>query len=156
MTRSQLNRAAREGRLPVRVPETTGRGRRTLVNIAGIPPKEDPPAGWLSTAKAAAAWGVSQFAVRDWCYAGLVDAVQVEGRWWIAPGATRPTPPRAKPVFSGPGVSIALAATELGLPESAVRSAVKSGEVPSVLIGRRRRVELDDVAAWVESKRPGS
>jgi excisionase family DNA binding protein len=47
-------------------------------------------------------------------------------------------------------------AERLGVPVSWVREQTRSGAMPCVELGRYRRYDLDDVAAWLEAcKRPG-
>lgn len=124
----------------------------SIVDIAGIEPLEAPPAGWIGTAEAAARWEVSPSAIRNCCAEGLLDAVLIGRRWWIAPEASAPS--SARTPVGGPGVPIDRAAATLGTPFTALRRAVAAGEVPSVLLTPGgRRVVLADLEAWMESKR---
>ena len=149
--RSSLNRAVREGRLPVRRPDRLGPGQLALVDVSAIDSWEMRPAGWLTSAEAAEALGVGQVTVARWCANGLLRAVKVGNQWFIAPEAARRGPLGSPAVEAG--VTVAQAATMLNLPVMTLRRAVAEGEVLSAPARHGRRVQLVDVEAWMESKR---
>ncbi len=149
--RSSLNRAVREGRLPVRRPERLGPGQLALVDVSAIDSWEMRPAGWLTSAEAAEALGVRRDTVARWCAKGLLRAVKFGYQWFIAPDAAR-RGPLGSPAVE-PGFTVVQAATMLNLPLMTLRRAVAAGEVPSAPGRHGRRVQLVDVEAWMESKR---
>jgi len=149
--RSSLNRAVREGRLPVRRPARLGAGQLALVDVSAIDSWEMRPAGWLTSAEAAEALGVGRDTVARWCAKGLLRAVKVGYQWFIAPDAARRGPLGSPDVE--PGVTVVQAATMLNLPVMTLRRAVAAGEVPSAPERHGRRVQLVEFEAWMESKR---
>jgi len=148
--RSSLNRAVRSGRLPVRRSERSGVGQVALVDVSAVDPWDRPPVGWVPSAEAAQQLGVERATVAEWCTRGLLLAVKVRNRWFIAPDAARRGPLGSRAL--APGVTVAEAATALNVPVMTLRRAVAEGEVPSQPSRHGRRVEVVDVEAWMESK----
>ena len=148
--RSSLNRAVSSGKLPVRRSERSGVGQVALVDVSALDPWERPPVGWVRSAEAAQQLGVERDTVSEWCIRGLLQAVKVRNRWFIAPDAVRRGPLRSRVL--APGVTVADAASVLNLPVMTLRRAVAEGEVPSQPSRHGRRVEVVQVETWMESK----
>jgi len=58
-------------------------------------------------------------------------------------------PPLARERLTG----LTRAARDLGLSRHTLRRAIDQGELPTYVIGRRARVKVSDLRAWLESHR---